>query len=42
MDESNHFLDTNVLLYLLSDDLAKADVAEALLAKGGLISVHRY
>lgn len=39
MDESNHFFDTNVLLYLLSDDFAKADVAEALLAKGGLISV---
>lgn len=39
MDESNHFFDTNVLLYLLSDDLAEADVSEALLAKGGLISV---
>lgn len=33
------FLDTNVLLYLLSGDAAKADTAEALLAKGGTISV---
>ncbi len=39
MDESKHFFDTNVLLYLLSDDIVKADIAEALLAKGGLISV---
>jgi predicted nucleic acid-binding protein len=33
------FFDTNVLLYLLSDDMAKADRAEALLAAGGVISV---
>jgi predicted nucleic acid-binding protein len=39
MDENNHFFDTNVLLYLLSDDIAKADMAETLLAKGGMISV---
>ena len=39
MDESNRFFDTNVLLYLLSDDIAKSDMAETLLAKGGLISV---
>lgn len=39
MDESNHFFDTNVLLYLLSDDIAKADAAEVLLTKGGLINV---
>jgi len=33
------FLDTNVLLYLLSADAAKADRAEALVAAGGVISV---
>jgi predicted nucleic acid-binding protein len=33
------FLDTNVLLYLLSADQAKADTAETLLARGGTISV---
>lgn len=33
------FFDTNVLLYLLSADQAKADRAEALLAQGGTISV---
>ena len=33
------FPDTNVLLYLLSADSAKADRAEALLAKGATISV---
>jgi predicted nucleic acid-binding protein len=33
------FFDTNVLLYLLSEDAAKADRAEALLANGGVISV---
>jgi predicted nucleic acid-binding protein len=33
------FFDTNVLLYLLSGDLAKADRAEALLAGGGVVSV---
>jgi predicted nucleic acid-binding protein len=33
------FFDTNVLLYLLSRDTAKADRAEALLTKGGVISV---
>lgn len=33
------FLDTNVLLYLLSGDAAKADKAEAVLAEGGVISV---
>ena len=31
--------DTNVLLYLLSDDAEKADRAEALLAEGGIVSV---
>lgn len=33
------FLDTNVLLYLLSDDARKADCAEALLRDGAIISV---
>jgi predicted nucleic acid-binding protein len=33
------FLDTNVLLYLLSSDTAKADRAEALLAGGATIGV---
>ena len=33
------FFDTNVLLYLASSDAAKADRAEATLAKGGAISV---
>ena len=33
------FIDTNVLLYLLSSDTAKADRAERLLAQGGVISV---
>jgi predicted nucleic acid-binding protein len=33
------FIDTNVLLYLLSEDSGKADVAEALLNQGGIISV---
>lgn len=33
------FFDTNVLLYLLSADPAKADRAEALVARGGVVSV---
>lgn len=33
------FFDTNVLLYLLSADAAKANRAEALLAGGGVVSV---
>lgn len=33
------FFDTNVLLYLLSADTAKANRAETLLAQGGVISV---
>ena len=36
---SGSFLDTNVLLYLVSDDTAKADRAEALVALGGTVSV---
>jgi len=33
------FFDTNVLLYLLSADAAKADRAEQLVATGGIVSV---
>lgn len=33
------FFDTNVLLYLLSADAAKADRAEEVLARGGVVSV---
>ncbi|MBV8199516.1 MAG: PIN domain-containing protein [Acidobacteria bacterium] len=34
-----NFIDTNVLVYLASDDLAKADRAERLVSAGGTISV---
>ena len=33
------FIDSNVLLYLLSKDTKKADAAEAVLREGGVISV---
>ncbi|QFZ91218.2 PIN domain-containing protein [Synechococcus elongatus] len=36
---SSPFLDTNVLLYLLSGDAVKADRAESLLMAGGVVSV---
>lgn len=39
MSGGKPFFDTNVVLYLLSADQAKADRAEALLAEGGIISV---
>jgi predicted nucleic acid-binding protein len=39
MNGSKSFFDTNILLYLLSEDRAKADCAEALFAAGGVISV---
>ena len=39
MTEADSFFDTNVLLYLLSKDPAKADRAEALLVSGGVVSV---
>ena len=39
MNEADSFFDTNVLLYLLSKDSAKADRTEALLVAGGVISV---
>jgi len=39
MKGTNRFIDTNVLLYLLSGDAAKADRAEGILAAGGVLSV---
>jgi predicted nucleic acid-binding protein len=36
---SKHFLDSNVVLYLLSGDSTKADKVESLLATGPVISV---
>ena len=39
MPASEAFLDTNVLLYLLSAETDKADRAEKLIAKGGVVSV---
>lgn len=39
MNGGDHFFDTNVVLYLLSADTAKADKAEDLIARGGAISV---
>lgn len=36
---SKPFIDSNVILYLLSSDIDKADKAEAILAAGGVISV---
>jgi predicted nucleic acid-binding protein len=39
MSEVKAFIDTNVLLYLMSADTQKADRAEVILRNGGLISV---
>jgi predicted nucleic acid-binding protein len=39
MPAAKSFFDTNVLLYLLSSDAAKADAVEELLAEDGFISV---
>ena len=39
MSDADRFVDTNVLLYLLSADAAKADRAEAALSEGGVVSV---
>ena len=39
VNASHRFIDTNILLYLLSQDAKKADRAEEELAKGGVISV---
>jgi predicted nucleic acid-binding protein len=36
---ARRFIDTNVIVYLLSADPAKADRAEAVLAEGGIVSV---
>lgn len=36
---SKPFVDSNIVLYLLSGDVAKADRAQALLAAGAIISV---
>ncbi|MDP1592903.1 MAG: PIN domain-containing protein [Gallionella sp.] len=33
------FLDSNIILYLLSADIVKADKAEAIVAGGGVVSV---
>jgi predicted nucleic acid-binding protein len=39
MNAPDVFFDTNVLLYVMSADQAKADRAETLIAAGGVISV---
>jgi len=39
MSAADIFFDTNVLLYLLSDDVTKADRAEELVRAGGVVSV---
>ena len=39
MSAASAFFDTNILLYLLSSDAAKADRVEEALAEGGVISV---
>lgn len=39
MKTARPFFDTNVLLYLLSEDSQKADRAETIMAQGGVISV---
>jgi predicted nucleic acid-binding protein len=39
MSGADSFFDTNILLYLLSADAVKAERAEALLARGGVVSV---
>ena len=39
MPEAKAFIDTNILLYLLSEDANKADCAEEILRAGGIISV---
>lgn len=39
MKRDNLFFDTNILLYLLSEDRTKADLSERLVASGGVSSV---
>ncbi|WP_035193810.1 PIN domain-containing protein, partial [Acidithiobacillus ferrivorans] len=38
MTSDKAFFDTNVLLYLLSEDTVKADRAESVIVQGGIIS----
>jgi predicted nucleic acid-binding protein len=40
MPDPKAFIDSNVLICLLSADAGKADLAEKVIRKGGLISVH--
>ncbi|MFW6415709.1 MAG: hypothetical protein ACOCZ2_05265 [Thermodesulfobacteriota bacterium] len=39
MTDTDPFLDTSILLYLLSEDTAKADQTEEIVRSGGRISV---
>ena len=39
MKDASFFFDTNILLYLLSGDIEKAACVEAIVSKGGIISV---
>ena len=39
MSAADAFFDTNLLLYLLSEDATKADRAEEIVANGGLVNV---
>jgi predicted nucleic acid-binding protein len=39
MNVARVFFDTNILLYLLSEDATKANRAEGLIASGGIVSV---
>jgi predicted nucleic acid-binding protein len=39
MNASSAFFDTNILLYLLSADVRKADIAEELLTRGGHVNI---
>ncbi len=39
VDVTDRFIDTNVLLYLLSEDAQKADRAEEVLVAGGTVSI---
>jgi len=39
MSEAKAFIDSNIVLYLLSADVAKADRAETVISAGGVISV---
>jgi len=39
MSTADQFFDSNVVLYLISEDETKADAAEALISQGGYVSV---